>query len=42
MNWLIDGWADKHLGGSPFYASDYFDQIYEYAVELDPEGQGLR
>ena len=26
----------------PFYASDYFDQIYEYAVALDQKRQGLR
>src|SRR5262249_17222530 len=34
VHWLIDGWADKQLGGAPFYASDYFDRFYEYAVEL--------
>src|SRR3989475_591694 len=34
VHWLIDGWADKHVGGAPFYASDYFDRFYEYAVEL--------
>ena len=26
----------------PFYASDYFEQLYEYAVRADPQGQGLR
>ncbi len=26
----------------PFYASDYFDQIYEYALQLGPEGRCLR
>ena len=26
----------------PFYASDYFDQIYEYALAARPEGRGLR
>src|SRR5262252_5365034 len=25
VQWLIDDWADKQLGGAPFYASDYFD-----------------
>src|SRR5881397_2755627 len=25
VKWLIDGWADKRIGGAPFYASDYFD-----------------
>ena len=34
VRWLIDGWADKNVGGAPLYASDYFDQFYEYAVEL--------
>src|SRR5947199_10146495 len=34
VRWLIDGWADKQLGGAPFYASDYFDRFYEYAVDL--------
>ncbi len=30
IHWLIDGWADQHLGlkspGEPYFASDYFDQ----------------
>lgn len=37
----IDGTRDFHLpaivnatGGEPFYASDYFAQLYEYAVQL--------
>ena len=34
VRWLIDGWADKHLGGTPLYASDYFDKLYDYAVDL--------
>jgi glutaminyl-tRNA synthetase len=34
VHWLIDGWADKQLRGAPFYASDYFDRFYEYAVDL--------
>src|SRR6266576_6624702 len=37
--WLVDGWADKQLGGAPFYASDYFDRFYEYAVELIRKGK---
>src|SRR5206468_4281817 len=32
--WLIDEWADNHVGGAPVYASDYFAQFYEYAVDL--------
>src|SRR5437588_12412661 len=39
VHWLIDGWADKHLGGKPFYASDYFDRFYEYAVDLIRKGK---
>src|SRR5437867_5201433 len=27
VRWLVDGWADKHVGGAPFYASDYFDRF---------------
>jgi len=43
VNWLIAGWADHCLGltpaKAPFYASDYFDQIYEYAVALIKKGK---
>src|SRR6516164_10341528 len=39
VHWLIDGWADKQLGGAPFYASDYFERFYEYAVELIRKGK---
>ncbi len=39
VHWLIDGWADSNLGGAPFYTSDYFDQLYEYAVELVRKGK---
>jgi glutaminyl-tRNA synthetase len=39
VRWLIDGWADKHVGGAPFYASDYFDRFYEYAVDLIRKGK---
>jgi glutaminyl-tRNA synthetase len=34
VRWLIDEWADKQVGGAPFYASDYFQKFYEYAVDL--------
>src|SRR5476651_1678560 len=42
VRWLIEGWADHCLGmkpggaegKEPFYASDYFDQLHDYAVEL--------
>jgi len=39
VKWLIDGWADQHLGQAPCYASDYFLQLYEYAVELVRKGK---
>ena len=39
VKWLIDGWADKNLGLAPGYASDYFDRLYEYAVELVRKGK---
>ncbi|MFA6002552.1 MAG: glutamine--tRNA ligase/YqeY domain fusion protein [Elusimicrobiota bacterium] len=34
VKWLGFDWADKM-----FYASDYFEQIYQYAVELIKRGQ---
>ena len=39
VRWLIDGWADKNVGGAPLYASDYFDKLYEYAVDLIRKGK---
>ena len=39
VKWLIDGWADKNLGLSPGYASNYFDRLYEYATELVRKGK---
>ena len=43
IRWLIDGWADKNLGlkgdGSPLFASDYFDQLYEFAQQLVRKGK---
>ena len=39
VHWLIDGWADKNLGGAPLYTSDYFDQLYQFAVELIAKGK---
>ena len=42
VNWLINGWADKELGltpaGAPFYASDYFGPLYEFAIALIKKG----
>jgi glutaminyl-tRNA synthetase len=39
VRWLIDGWADKNVGGAPLYTSDYFDQLYDYAVDLVRKGK---
>jgi len=39
VHWLIDCWADNHLGGAPLYASDYFEQFYKYAVDLVRAGK---
>ena len=39
VRWLIDGWADKNLGGAPLYTSDYFGKHYDYAVELVRKGK---
>ena len=37
VRWLGFDWEDRL-----FYASDYFDQLYEWAVQLIQDGQGLR
>lgn len=34
VKWLINGWADHVMNPKIFYASDYFEQLYEYAVQL--------
>jgi glutaminyl-tRNA synthetase len=43
IHWLIDGWAEKNLGlkadKTPMFASDYFDQIYEFAQQLVRKGK---
>ena len=46
VKWLIAGWADHCLGmkpvvgpPEPFYASDYFGPLYDYAVELVRKGK---
>jgi glutaminyl-tRNA synthetase len=45
VNWLIAGWADHCLGltpaKAPFYASDYFEQIYEFALTLIKKGKAF-
>ncbi len=43
VRWLIADWAEENLnlkeGAKPFYASDYFAQIYEFAQELVRKGK---
>src|SRR5204863_8967487 len=39
VRWLIDGSADEHVGRAPGYASDYFDQLYEFATALVGKGK---
>lgn len=34
VKWLIDGWADMVLSDKIYFASEYFEQLYEYAVQL--------
>ncbi len=34
VKWLIDGWADMVLSEKIYFASEYFEQLYEYAVQL--------
>ena len=42
VRWLIGGWADGVMAlkanGEPFYASDYFEQLYGFAVALIKKG----
>ncbi len=42
VQWLIGGWADHAMrfkNAEPFYASDYFPQLHDYAVELIKAGK---
>jgi glutaminyl-tRNA synthetase len=43
VRWLIDGWAEENLqlkeDARPYYASDYFDQIYDFAQQLVRKGK---
>ncbi|MGB8170933.1 MAG: glutamine--tRNA ligase/YqeY domain fusion protein [Chthoniobacteraceae bacterium] len=42
VRWLIGGWADQQMrfkNAEPFYASDYFPQLYAYAIELIKAGK---
>jgi len=39
VNWLIEGWADSVLSEKTYFASEYFDQLYGYAVQLIKDGK---
>ncbi len=39
VKWLIDGWADHVLNDKVFFASDYFEQLHDYAVQLIKDGK---
>ncbi len=43
VQWLIAGWAEDCLGfktgRTPYFASDYFDQIFAFAVDLIKKGK---
>ena len=39
VQWLIDGWAESVLSEKTFFASDYFEQLYGYAVQLIEDGK---
>jgi len=46
VNWLIGGWADQVIGlkqqpAEPFYASDYFDKFYDFAIQLIKLGKAF-
>ena len=34
VHWLIDGWADHVLGPDVYFASAYFEGLYDYATRL--------
>ncbi len=38
VRWLIDGWADSVLSEETFFASSYFEQLHDYAVQLIRDG----
>ena len=39
VHWLIDDWADNNLGGAPLYTSDYFEELYQFALQLIDKGK---
>ena len=38
VRWLIAGWADSVLSSEIFFASSYFEQLHDYAVQLISDG----
>ena len=41
VNWLIAGWADHVKTPKLFHASDYFEQLYGFAVTLIKKGKAF-
>jgi len=41
VHWLIDGWADGVLAPKIFFASEYFGQLHDYAVQLIKVGKAF-
>jgi len=39
VNWLIEGWADHVLAPQALFASDYFEQLHDYAIQLIKDGK---
>lgn len=39
VNWLIKGWADHVLAPQALFASDYFEQLHDYAIQLIKDGK---
>ncbi|MBT5846847.1 MAG: glutamine--tRNA ligase/YqeY domain fusion protein [Verrucomicrobiales bacterium] len=38
VRWLIEGWSDSVLSSEIFFASSYFEQLHDYAVQLIRDG----
>ncbi len=38
VRWLIEGWADSVISSEIFFASSYFEQLHNYAVQLIRDG----
>ena len=41
VNWLIAGWADGVKTPKLYHASDYFEQLYDFAVLLIKKGKAF-